>query len=123
MQAAFWKALFAEFSGFGLPLGPVWGALGALLGNFWGVFSGSDFRLIFGMLLGGAGGRGWVPLASESEESAESDSCSTRPAPPSGGRRILRASPPAAGPFINQLTGDWKDWQDLQDKQDWELAG
>ena len=39
---------------------------------------------------------------------------------------ILRATPSAAGPFSNQLTGDWKDWQDwqdLQDKQDWQGAG
>ena len=39
----------------------------ALLAYFLGFLSGSDFKLIFGMLLGGAGGRGWVPVASESE--------------------------------------------------------
>ena len=44
---------------------------GALLAYFWASLSGSDFRLISGLLLGGAGGRGWVPVASESEESAE----------------------------------------------------
>ena len=34
---------------------------GALLAYFWASFSGSDFKVIFGMLLGGAGGRGRVP--------------------------------------------------------------
>ena len=42
---------------------------GALLAYFWVSLSGSDFKLIFGMLLGGAGGRGGVPVASESAES------------------------------------------------------
>ena len=49
-------------SPFGCPFGP-------LLAYFWASLSGSDFRLILGMLLGGAGGRGGVPVASESANS------------------------------------------------------
>ena len=45
---------------FGSPFEP-------LLAYFWAPLSGSDFRSDFGLLLGGAGGRGWVPVASESE--------------------------------------------------------
>ena len=39
------------------------------LAYFWAPLSGFDFRLILGMLLGGAGGRGGDPVASESAES------------------------------------------------------
>ena len=49
--------------------GPFGYPFGAALAYFWVSFSGSDFRLIWGMLLGGAGGRGGVPVASESAES------------------------------------------------------
>ena len=42
---------------------------GALLAYFWASLSESDFKLIFGMLFRGAGGRGSVPVASESAES------------------------------------------------------
>ena len=49
--------------------GPFGSPFGALLAYFWVPLSGSDFRLILGMLLGGAGGRGGVPVASESAES------------------------------------------------------
>ena len=55
----------------GFHWGPFGDPLGALLGHFWSVFSGCDFRSLFGILWGGAGGRGEVPGASESEESAE----------------------------------------------------
>ena len=41
--------------------------VGSLLADFWAPFSECDFLLIFGLFLGGAGGRGWVPVASESE--------------------------------------------------------
>ena len=47
--------------------GPFGSPFEPLLAYFWAFFSGSDFRLIWGMLLVGAGGRGWVPVASESE--------------------------------------------------------
>ena len=49
--------------------GPVGYPFGALLAHFWAVFSESDFRCDFELLLVGAGGRGGVPVASESAES------------------------------------------------------
>ena len=49
--------------------GPFGSPFEPLLAYFWIPFSGSDFRSDFGLLLGGAGGRGWVPVASESAES------------------------------------------------------
>ena len=58
-----------KFADFDSHRGPCGCPFGALLAYFWAAFSGSDFRLILGMLLGGAGGRGWVPVVSESAES------------------------------------------------------
>ena len=49
--------------------GPFECPFGALLAYFWASFSGSDFRSDFELLLVGAGGRGGVPVASESAES------------------------------------------------------
>ena len=56
--------------------------------------------MIFESKLAGAGGRGWAPGALESAElDAELETKSNHARLPlKGGRRILRASPPAAGP-------------------------
>ena len=46
------------------------------------------------------------------------DRCSARPATSDEVRRILRATPSAAGPFLcYQLISNWWDWQDPQDQQ------
>ena len=66
----FGRHFLQNLSDLGSHWAPFGEALGALLAYFWALFSGSDFRSIFGMLLGGAGGRGGVPETSESEESA-----------------------------------------------------
>ena len=66
--------------------GPFGCSFKALLAYFWALLSGSDFKLIFSMLLGGAGGRGWVPVASESENLQKSLSqCLHTPGCPCGG--------------------------------------
>ena len=67
---AFGKALFAEFCEFELTLGPIWGPFRNTFLQLLKRFSGYDLKLIFEMLFGGAGGRGGVPEASESEESS-----------------------------------------------------
>ena len=54
--------------------------------------------MTFGRLLGGAGGGGrGLPESSDSAENGEWPQ--SRPAPPAGVRRILRATPSAAGPL------------------------
>jgi len=81
----------------------------ALLAYFWALLSGSDFKLIFGMLLGGAGGRGWVPVASESENLQKSLSPYLHtPGSPCGGAANLKASPlpPAPSVTVDRLTAD-----------------
>ena len=71
LSMRFGRHLLQKLSDFNSRRGPFGCPFGALLAYFWAAFSRSDFRLIPGLLLGGAGGRGWVPVASESEESAE----------------------------------------------------
>ena len=53
--------------------------------------------MIFGRLLGGAGGSGETCLSLQILQNG--DKVHSRPAPPAGVRRILRATPSAAGPF------------------------
>ena len=61
--------LLQKLSDFESHRGPFGCPFGALLAHFWAPLSGFDFGLILGMLLGGAGGRGRVPVGSESSES------------------------------------------------------
>ena len=49
----------------------------------------------FGLYFGGAGGMGGAPLEMHIMQILHRDFA--RPAPPAGVRRILRATPPAAG--------------------------
>jgi hypothetical protein len=90
---------------FDSPRGPCGFPFGALLAYFWAPLSGSDFRLILGMLLGGAGGRGGVPVASESLESESLGPCLHTPGSPCGGAANLKASPLPAGPLGDLLVG------------------
>ena len=69
LSMRFGRYFLQKLSDFDSHRGPFGCPFGALLAYFWGFFSGSDFRLVWGMLLGGAGGRVWVPVASESAES------------------------------------------------------
>ena len=69
LSMRFGRHFLQKLSDFESHRGPFGCPFGALLAYFWVPFSGSDFRLILGMLLGGAGGRGGVPVASESAES------------------------------------------------------
>ena len=71
LSMRFGRHFLQKLSDFKSHRGPFGYPFGALLAYFWALLSGIDFRLISGLLLGGAGGRGWVPVASESEESAE----------------------------------------------------
>ena len=66
LSMRFGRDFLQKLSDFDSHRGPFGCPFGALLAYFWAAFSGSDFRLILGMLLGGAGGRGGVPVASES---------------------------------------------------------
>ena len=78
--------------------GPCGCPFGALLAYFWGPVSGSDFRSDFVLLLGGAGGRGGVPVASKSAESEED---LHTPGYPCGVWRILRLRPCRRPPLYN----------------------
>ena len=66
---SFGRNFLQKVSDFDSHQGPCGCPFGSLLAYFWVSFSGSDFRSDFGLLLGGAGGRGGVPVASESAES------------------------------------------------------
>ena len=61
LSMRFGRDFLQKFSDFDSHRGPFGCPFGAFLAYFWAFFSGSDFRLILGMLLGGAGGRAWVP--------------------------------------------------------------
>ena len=78
--------------------GPFECPFGALLAYFWASFSGSDFRSDFELLLVGAGGRGGVPVASESAES-EWESAHAR-LPLRGCGEYLKASPLPPAPLV-----------------------
>ena len=67
LSMRFARHFLQKLSDFDSHRGPFGSPFEPLLAYFWVFFSGSDFRLIWGMLLVGAGGRGWVPVASESE--------------------------------------------------------
>ena len=69
LSMRFGRHLLQKLSDFESHRGPFGCPFGPLLAYFWAPLSGSDFRLILGILLGGAGGRGGVPVASESAES------------------------------------------------------
>ena len=66
----FGRHFLQNLADFGVHWGLFGDPLGALWPDFGDVFSGSDFRSIFGMLLGGVGRSAEAPVASESEESA-----------------------------------------------------
>ena len=88
-----------------MDLGSHWGPfgdpLGAQLADFWDVFTGSDFRSIFGLFLGGAGGRGGVPETSESEQSAVfSESLFEHARLPLRGAANSKASPLPPAPLV-----------------------
>ena len=81
--------------------GPFGCPFGALLAYFWAAFSRSDLRFDFGLLLGGAGGRGWVPVASESENLQKSLSPYPHtPGSPCGGAANIKASPLPPAPSV-----------------------
>ena len=63
LSMRFGRDFLQKLSDFDSHRGPFGYPFGALLAYFWVFFSGSDFRSIFGMLFGGAGGRGGVPLS------------------------------------------------------------
>ena len=72
LKRAFWSPLFADFLGFGLPLGSLRGPSGALLGDFWRLFSEVNFLSLLGLFLGGGRrqGRG-LSKSSDSADSAQ----------------------------------------------------
>ena len=91
----FWQKLMT----LGLHWGPFGKPWGTFFCNFCNVLLGSDFRLVLDMLLAGAGGRGGAAERCRFCRLAKNfDGGFITPLPPSGVRRILRASPPAAGP-------------------------
>ena len=57
LSMRFRRDFLQKLSGFDSRWGPFGCPFGALLAYFWAPLSGSDFRLILGMLLGGACGR------------------------------------------------------------------
>ena len=69
LSMRFRRHFLQKLSDFVSHWGPFGCPFGALLAYFWASFSGSDFRSDFELLLVGAGGRGGVPVASESAES------------------------------------------------------
>ena len=69
LSMRFARHFLQKLSDFDSHRGPFESPFEPLLAYFWAPLSGFDFRLILGMLLGGAGGRGGVPVASESAES------------------------------------------------------
>ena len=69
LSMRFRRHFLQKLSDFVSHRGPFGCPFGALLAYFWASFSGSDFRSDFELLLVGAGGRGGVPVASESAES------------------------------------------------------
>ena len=75
LSMRFGRHFLQKLSDFESHRGPFGCPFGALLAYFWAPLSGSDFRLILGMLLGGAGGRGGVPVGSESSESESLGPC------------------------------------------------
>jgi len=66
LSMRFGRNFLQKFTDFDSHRGPFGSPFKPLLAYFCASFSGSDFMLIWGMLLGGAGGRGGVPVASES---------------------------------------------------------
>ena len=69
LSMRFGRHFLEKFADFDSHQGPCGYPFGSLLAYFWALLSGSDFRFDFGLLLGGAGGRRGVPVASESAES------------------------------------------------------
>ena len=67
LSMRFRRHFLQKLSDFVSHRGPFGYPFGAPLAYFRTAFSKSDFRYDFGLLLGGAGGRGGVPVASESE--------------------------------------------------------
>ena len=94
LSMRFGRDFLQKLSDFDVHQGACGCPFGALLAYFWAPLSGFDFRFDFGLLLGGAGGRGWVPVASESENLQNSLSlCLHTPGSPCGGAANLKASP------------------------------
>ena len=91
-----------DFSGFGLPKGSLWESIFADFANFackndmlkLGPTM-EDFWETFGW---GRRTRAGLPESSDSAEHGET--FHSRPAPPAGVRRILKATPSAAGPLL-----------------------
>ena len=68
LSMRFGRDFLQKLSDFDSHRGPFGCPFGSPLAYFWVPFSGSDFRADFDLLLVGAGGRGGVPVASESAE-------------------------------------------------------
>ena len=67
LSMSFGRDFLQKMSEFESHRGPFGCYFGGLLAFFWVPLSGFDFRFDFELLLVGAGGRGGVPVASESE--------------------------------------------------------
>ena len=94
LSMRFGRHFLEKLSNFDSHRGPCGCPFGALLAFFRAAFSGSDFRSDFELLLVGAGGRGWVPVASESENLQKSLSlCLHTPGSPCGGAANFKARP------------------------------